>query len=956
MPGAAQTEAQLEECLQERLAAAGYERVTIPNERALIANLKKQIEKHNRVRLSETEFDKVLKHLSRGSVFTRAEKLRDHFHLNRDNGTPKYLRFLNTEEWCRNEFQVTSQVKIKGEYKNRYDVTILINGLPLVHIELKKRDSELKQAFNQINRYHRHSFSTGHGLYQFVQIFVISNGVNTRYFANNYRQSRKQMFAWANEDNKIISSLSNFTDHFLERCHLAKMISRYIVLPDTAEILMVLRPYQYYAVEAIVKQVQNGRDNGYIWHTTGSGKTLTSFKAAQVLTMMRKVHKVVFVVDRVDLDYQTTHEFNHFSKGSVDGTESTKALIEQFQNFDKPLIVTTIQKLNAAISRQHHEPAMREFANKRVVFIFDECHRSQFGETHQKIINYFQNAQLFGFTGTPIFADNAVRTRTGIKTTEELFYKCLHSYRLPQAIRDENVLRFSVEYWSKLRRRDGSLIDEQIKGIDTKEFFESDGRIGNVVKWIINHHSQKTQSKYFSAILAAPSIDALEKYYDAFKKLKGEGRHDLRIAAVCSYPTNEDDENADGHIPEPGFDINSPKLKRHSREKLEECISDYNKMFGTAYSTRNNQGFYAYYRDIGRRIKDRERDGFDEKDRIDILLVVNMYLTGFDAKRLNTLYVDKNLKQHGLMQAFSRTNRIFNECKSQGNIVCFRNLSEAMDKAITLFSSNDPSQDVLLKPHLDYVESFNKAAKALLKLAPNFTSVDRLQDENGQLAFVHAFRNLIRVLNVLQSFAEFSYTDLIMSEQQINDYKSKYFDLYEQTRAAPSENRVSIINDVDFELELMRRDEVNVAYILGLLMDMKNKPPWQSRQIRKTIGDLLNNEAQLRSKRQLIGKFIEENMTKVNSADKVKTVFDKYWQREQNKALRALSKEEKLNQELLDKLISRYKFTSMLPMGEAIVEALEEPPRILERRNVVTRIQSRIEHFVQQFDEGVSGA
>jgi type I restriction enzyme R subunit len=412
-----QAEAELEKNLVTRLNGLGYEPVMIRDEAELLANLKRQLEKHNRVTLSYHEFDSVLNQLDKGNVFDRAKTLRDRFRLTRDDGSSLYLQFLNTEEWCRNEYQVTNQVAVDGSYRNRYDVTLLINGLPLVQIELKRRGLELKEAFNQINRYHRHSFWSARGLFNYVQMFVISNGVNTKYYANNRDQSFKQTFYWAKEDNELITQLDQFADSFLEKCHVSKMICRYTVLQETDKVLMVLRPYQYFAVEAIVDRVKTGRKNGYIWHTTGSGKTLTSFKAAQILTALPKVHKVVFVVDRADLDYQTTREFNAFKPDSVDNTNNTKTLVNQFSDETK-LIVTTIQKLNNAISNNRYEKPMADLADKRIVFIFDECHRSQFGETHKRITEFFTHAQMFGFTGTPIFADNAARNLLGKRTTK----------------------------------------------------------------------------------------------------------------------------------------------------------------------------------------------------------------------------------------------------------------------------------------------------------------------------------------------------------------------------------------------------------------------------------------------------------------------------------------------------------------------------------------------------------
>ena len=685
-----QPEQLLENNLVAQLQLLGYTFVAIADEKDLLANLKSQLEKHNGMLLSAKEFDRVLNILSKGSVFDKAKTLREKQHILRDNGDSLYFEFIGSDNWCQNQFQVTSQVSMEGKYKNRYDVTLLINGLPLVQVELKRRGIELKEAFNQINRYQRHSFGASIGLFQYVQIFIISNGVNTKYYANNKYQSFKQTFFWSNEQNKTVNPLADFAFAFLDTCHLSKMICKYIVMSEAHKIPMILRPYQYYAVEALVERVKNSTKNGYIWHTTGSGKTLTSFKAAQIIMNMPQVKKVVFVVDRKDLDYQTTKEFNSFSKGSIDGTDNTSALVKQFSD-DTKLIVTTIQKLNTAISKKHHQSRMELLKDERIVFIFDECHRSQFGETHTKIKAYFNNIQLFGFTGTPIFAENAVKNERGKRTTTELFGDCLHKYVITDAIRDENVLKFSVEYVGRYKKKDSSTnIDIEVEDIDTKELMESPKRLGKITDFIIDNHNRKTYNREFTGLFCVNSVETLIKYYELFQAKKVAGGHNLRIATIFSYATNEDDKDATGFLPEELSVVEDPKalygLNVHTREKLDEFICDYNGMYGTNFSTRDSESFYNYYNDISKRVKSRQ---------VDILLVVNMFLTGFDSPTLNTLYVDKNLKYHGLIQAYSRTNRILNEQKSQGNIIVFRNLKQATDDAITLFSNKD-AKDIII--------------------------------------------------------------------------------------------------------------------------------------------------------------------------------------------------------------------------------------------------------------------
>ena len=808
-----QSEAVLEDNLVKQLIKQGYEPVAIPDEDALLANFRTQIEKHNKVTLSDTEFSRVLNHLNKGNVFEKAKILRDKFALLKDDGDTQYIEFLDCEHWCQNRFQVTQQVTIEGKYKNRYDVTLLINGLPLVQIELKRRGIELKEAFNQINRYQRHSFGSNNALFNYVQIFVISNGVNTKYYSNNRKQSFKQTFFWADKDNKNITNLDQFAETFLEKCHISKMICKYIVLAEVPKILMVLRPYQYYAVEAIVDRIKNSNKNGYIWHTTGSGKTLTSFKAAQILTKLPEVDKVVFVVDRKDLDYQTTKEFNSFSDGSVDGTDNTRILVNQFlgKHTDKKgvakdsnLIITTIQKLNTAINKPHYLSQMESVKDSNVVFIFDECHRSQFGETHKNITGFFTNAQLVGFTGTPIFPENAVGNQYGKRTTAELFNSILHKYVITDAINDDNVLKFSVEYIGRYKEKEGSAteVDIEVENIDIKELLESDERIDKITDYIIANHDRKTHSREFTAMMCVSSVDVLCKYYEAFKR-KG---HKLKIATIFSYNANEEDKDANGiyEIGEASVDyiVDAP-VNEHSRDKLESYIEDYNKLFGSRFTTRDSQSFYNYYNDISKRVKNRD---------IDLLLVVNMFLTGFDSPTLNTLYVDKNLKYHGLLQAFSRTNRILNEMKSQGNIVCFRNLKKNTDDAIALFSNKDAKDIILMQPYEYYVERFNADVVALLAVVPTVDSVNDLPDEDAKLAFVQAFRALMRTKNILDGFSDFKWADLDLTEQTYEDYKSKYLDEYQRIKDNNGDGeKTSILDDVDFELELIHKDDVNAG-------------------------------------------------------------------------------------------------------------------------------------------------
>lgn len=952
-----QSEAQLETALIQRLNDLGWASVAIPDNAALESNLRAQLEAHNGLQFSDGEFRTILNYLGKGSTFEKAKTLRDRMALQRDDGTTAYVQFFNGREWCRNRYQVTHQITQEGHYKTRYDVTLLVNGLPLIQIELKRRGIELKEAFNQINRYHRHSFGAGNALFQYVQLFVISNGVNTKYYANNRHQDFKQTFFWADEDNTPITRLEAFADAFLEKCFVSKIIAKYVVLHESDQVLMVLRPYQYYAVERILDRVMKGRKNGYIWHTTGSGKTLTSFKASQVIVENPKVAKVVFVVDRADLDYQTTKEFNYFSPGSVDGTDNTKALVDQLADPDTKLVVTTIQKLNTAITHERHAAAMTALKDERIVFVFDECHRSQFGDTHKNIVAFFPKAQMFGFTGTPILKENAI----GKRTTANLFEECLHRYVITDAIRDENVLRFSVEYWGKLRRKDGTFIgDEEVPGLDLKEFFESEKRIDGVVDWIIENHDRKTHGRDFSAIMCVGSVDALTKTYEAFQRKKAEGKHDLKVATIFTFAANEEDEDANGLIGEP--DVTGGPVSaatQHSRDKLASYVADYNAMFGTNNSVKDGKAFYVYYKAVAKRMKWRDRKDFIEGQGIDILLVVNMFLTGFDAKTCNTLYVDKNLRYHGLIQAFSRTNRILGQKKSQGNIVCFRNLKAKVDEAIALFSNKDADETILIAPYQEYVDRFNEAVMELLKIAPTPSAVDRLVSENDILAFVRAFRELIRIRNVLTSFTEFSDDDLSLDAQRFEDFKSKYLDIHDRMKSdRDDDQKGSILNEVDFELELIRRDNINVAYILALLASVvaeqrEAEDALDTASKTKTILDLLGSEPRLRSKRELIEEFITAYLPTMKSAEQTTATFEEFWAEKRKAAFQAICTEERLEPEGFAGLLEAYQFSGKRPLTDEVIAIMIEVPGILQRKPSAERVVTRMVDLIETFEEGM---
>lgn len=949
-----QSEQILEEKLIAQLQKLGYQSVPISDEKGLLANLKTQLEKHNNTKLSAAEFDKVLNILNKGSVFEKAKMLREKQHILRDNGDNLYFEFLNTEHWCQNQYQVTHQVKQSGKYDNRYDVTLLINGLPLVQIELKRRGLELKEAFNQIDRYRKHSFGSGQGLFHYTQIFVISNGVNTKYFSNFgvHPQEFLQTFHWTDEDNKPLNNIFNgFTDAFLEPCHISKIICKYIVLNETEKKLMVLRPYQYYAVENIIKKVKenevlNGYDvkkNGYIWHTTGSGKTLTSFKASQILSKIPAIKKVVFVVDRKDLDYQTNQEYDKFSKGCVSSADNTEDLIRKFNDPAERIIVTTIQKLNNAISGRSIQK-MKPMQNQRMVFIFDECHRSQFGETHKNIIGYFTNIQLFGFTGTPILLENA----GGEKTTASLFGKCLHKYVITDAIRDENVLRFSVEYIKTFKQKEG-IVDLKVEQINEAEVFEAPERKEAIADHILQYHKQKTQQGKYCAMMCVQDIDSVIKYYEIFKAKKKRGEHQLKVATIFSFAQNEDPMDYD--IKTELSVVEDAKalygLPPHRRELLDAYIEDFNRLYGTTHSTKDSQSFYNYYNDVAKKAKHNE---------LDILLVANMFLTGFDSKYVNTLYVDKNLQYHGLIQAFSRTNRTHDKNKTQGNIVCFRNLKDKTDEAITLFSNKEAIDEVIVEPYATYVERFNAAVKALKEIAPNVDSVDGLYTEEEQMKFILAFRNLMRLHKKMSHYMEFTWQDLAIEEQTFLDYSSKYQDLKDSLLHQSDKEKTSILEDIDFELELIRRDTINVSYIINLLIKLKSKTAKKDKEaLEQTIFNLLNTEVTLRSKRELIEKFIKENLVKIADAEDITEAFTDFWNQEQQKELYKIIQEENLSSVKTERLIEEYLFSEREPRRDEALDLIEgDKPGILQRKQIGERILLRIKGFVETFINGMA--
>ena len=947
-----QSEAALENGLIATLQQMNYEFVHIEEEKNMYANFKKQLEKHNRKLLEElgrseftnSEFEKILIYFEGGTRFEKAKKLRDLYPLETETGERIWIEFLNRTRWCQNEFQVSNQITVEGRKKCRYDVTILINGLPLVQIELKRRGVELKQAYNQIQRYHKTSF---HGLFDYIQLFVISNGINTRYFANNPNSGFKFTFNWTDAANVPFNDLSKFATIFFDKCTLGKIIGKYMVLHEGDKCLMVLRPYQFYAVEKILDRVEQSNDNGYIWHTTGAGKTLTSFKAAQLVSEMEDVDKVMFVVDRHDLDTQTQAEYEAFEAGAVDSTDNTDELVKRLHSNSK-IIITTIQKLNAAVSKQWYSSRIEEIRHSRIVMIFDECHRSHFGDCHKNIVKFFDNTQIFGFTGTPIFVENAVDGHT----TKEIFDNCLHKYLIKDAIADENVLGFLVEYYHG---------NEDVDNIDQD-------RMTEIAKFILNNFNKSTFDGEFDALFAVQSVPMLIRYYKIFKSLNPK----IRIGAVFTYAANssQDDEQT-------GMNTGSfVSESTGEADELQAIMDDYNNMYGTSFTTEN---FRAYYDDINLRMKKKKAD----MKPLDLCLVVGMFLTGFDSKKLNTLYVDKNMEYHGLLQAFSRTNRVLNEKKRFGKVVCFRDLKSKVDESIKLFSNSNNLEDIVRPPFDDVKKNYQELTKDFLEHYPEPHFVDYLQSENDKKQFILAFRDIIKKHAEIQVYDEFEEDalDLGMTEQQFMDFRSKYLDIYDSfavqnkeqptTYQVPEDNPGMVgepdpqqevaagMGDIDFCLELLHSDIINVAYILELIADLNPYSEDYSER-RKHIIDTMIKDAELRSKAKLIDGFIQKNVDddrdnfmarkqKADGTSDLEERLNNYIVTERNNAINTLAKEEELDTDVLNHYLSEYDYLQK-EQPEIIQEALKgKHLGLIKRRKALTRILDKLRSIIRTF-------
>jgi type I restriction enzyme R subunit len=862
--------------------------------------------------------------------------------LHRDDGTVKNVTLIHKGNIHANRLQVINQYEVDqgdggARRSNRYDVTILVNGLPLVHVELKRRGVDIREAFNQIDRYQRDSFWAGSGLFDYVQLFVISNGTLTKYYSNTTRRQHLEEVVgsrrvkktsnsfeftswWADASNHPIEDLTGFTKTFFAKHTLLAVLTRYCVL-TADKMLLVLRPYQIAATERILSKIEISTNykqlgtvaaGGYVWHTTGSGKTLTSFKAAQLASKLPTVEKVIFVVDRKDLDYQTMREYDRFERGAANSNTSTSVLKKQLEDSDANIIITTIQKLATFINANKGHDI---FAG-HVVIIFDECHRSQFGEMHSAITKAFRRYHLFGFTGTPIFAVNAGSGgRPDLKTTEQAFGERLHTYTIVNAISDKNVLPFRIDYVNTIKQPE-HLSDKQVSAIDTERALLAPERIRQVSDYVLTHFDQKTrrgehytlQGKRlhgFNALFATSSITAAKTYYEAFRRQQAarpEAQR-LKVGLIYSFAANEAVE--DGALDEEDFDTSA--LDGSSRDFLDSAIADYNQYYATSFDTSADK-FQNYYKDLSLRLKQRE---------IDLVVVVNMFLTGFDATTLNTLFVDKNLRAHGLLQAYSRTNRILNSVKTYGNVVSFRNLEDATNEAIALFGDREASSIVLLKPYRDYYDEYAEKVADLLQGYPIGTPI---VGESAQKEFVGLFGSILRLQNILASFDDFSGHE-ILSERQRQDYQSVYLNLYADFRRERAAERESIIDDVVFEIELIKQVEINVDYILMLVEKFRQAQGDDHAEVRASISRAVKASPTLRNKRDLIEQFVES----VSLLGDVDDQWRTYIETKRDEELSRIIDEESLRDEPTRSFIeSAFRDGSIKSTGTAVTKIL--PP------------------------------
>ena len=903
--------------------------MAIHDETSLISNLRKQLEALNRYVFSDGEWEQFFSGCIAGANEGIMEKTRkiqtDHVQiLRRDDGTTKNIYLIDKKNIHNNHLQVINQYQEnEGAHATRYDATILVNGLPLVHVELKRRGVAIREAFHQIKRYQRDSFWASSGLYEYVQIFVISNGTHTKYYSNTTRNnhikengegagrrgkktSNSFEFTsyWADGNNKVIADLVDFTKTFFAKHTILNILTRYCVF-TTENLLLVMRPYQIAATERILSRIEIATNykktgttdaGGYIWHTTGSGKTLTSFKTAQLASTLPYIDKVLFVVDRKDLDYQTMKEYDRFEKGAANSNTSTRILQRQLENPDSHIIITTIQKLAVFIRKNKDHKVFK----KHIVIIFDECHRSQFGDMHTAITKSFKNYHLFGFTGTPIFAANASGGgNPTLKTTPQAFGDKLHTYTVVDAINDGNVLPFRIDYINTVKQKDGT-VDKEVSAIDTGRALAAPERVSEIVRYILEHFDQKTKRNSFytlkgqrvagfNSIFAVSSIPMAMKYYTEFKKQLAESGRKLTVATIFSYSANEED--PEDALPDESFDTDA--LDKTSRDFLESAIADYNGYFNTAFDTSSDK-FQNYYKDVSQRMKTRE---------IDLLIVVNMFLTGFDATTLNTLWVDKNLKMHGLIQAFSRTNRILNSVKTYGNIVCFRDLQKETDEAIALFGDKEAGSVVLLKGYDAYYNGYDEDGKhypgyteLIDELTQRFPLGQEMIGEQNQKDFIGLFGAILRLKNILTAFDSFAGNE-ILSDRDMQDYQSVYIDLWHEIKPEKSEKE-NINDDIVFEIELIRQVEINIDYIL-MLVEKYHDGNCEDKEILVTIDKAINSSIQLRSKKELIDNFIRT----VNVSTEVEADWRKFVLEQKETDLSIIIAEEKLKSEETRKFI-----------------------------------------------------
>ena len=924
------SEYEVENLLINRLESIRYDYIELKNYDDVIHNFRTQLAKFNAKKLeekghaasfSDAEFNRVMIHVDNHSVYESAKILRDKYVLQLDNGEAVYIDFFSADN-DRNIYQVTHQVTMDKAhkddvvYKNRYDVTVLINGLPLVQIELKRPGVEINEAINQINRYRKFSFK---GLFRYLQLFVVSNSVQTKYFCNENEMTdghynpilKSLVFFWTDSKNTRINDLNSFVSEFFNKAALTEMLNKYMIIKTTEPVLMVMRPYQIYAVKAAKKRVLEANQNGYVFACTGSGKTLTSFKLAQLLRDEACVDLVVFLIDRKDLDDQTVDEYNSFEKDCVDNTDSTAVLINMLKSSEKKMIVTTIQKMANAVRNPKYASVMDTYKNKKVVFIIDECHRSQFGKMHGQIEKHFEKANYIGFTGTPIFEKNKGadgRTTADVFRAGDKLDACLHKYMIKDAIADGNVLRFSVEYQRtifaknlKMKGIDPEQLDDpeycKRHNIDMKSLYHDDERIASIAKHIMEHHEQHVHPQgkdIYTALFAVDSIPTLGKYYDEFKKLNAAVADDkkLKIAAIFSCQANEDmDDGAD----------------EHSQELLDRCMQDYNDLYGTAFTL---DTFDAYRKDIAKRLKQKDLP------QVDILLVVNMFLTGFDAKPLNTLYLDKNLIWHSLVQAYSRTNRVDKVTKQFGQIVSYRNIKKWQDDALTLFSGDGDPNEYLLENYEYYLNKWINQEPTLRKIAMDVEAAGQLKSENEIRMFIIAFRSMAKTLATLKTFSKFSWDDLgvVLDEDEYEGYKSWY--LYYKDQTVNPNPSVPVPVDVDFDIELVRTDRINVVYILNLLKNAKKQD--KTDEEKQQDVDLILREMErsdnesLRLKKDVMRQFILTRFYDLPEDADVMEAFIQFEKEQMQADMEEFAFENQIEYVIISELFSAYVFSGTI--------------------------------------------